>query len=117
MSDPEPEVGEGEAEQTYGDGYEPAGKLHFRGQPMHSAEEMAVPTDLAMSVGPEVASPAQGDHGLDSISGVDPHTQHAEEGSNTTHPSEQPDVISSYTGREEIAQTSGYGDEVRIRFR
>ncbi|EFJ50994.1 hypothetical protein VOLCADRAFT_103627 [Volvox carteri f. nagariensis] len=51
------------------------------------------------------------DHGLDSINGVDPLTQHAEEGSNTTHPSEQPDVISSYTGREAVSQTGGYGDE------
>ncbi|GLC44145.1 Protein phosphatase 1G [Pleodorina starrii] len=51
------------------------------------------------------------ENGIDSISGVDPLTQHAEEGSNTTHPSEQPDVISSYTGRESSAQAGGYGDE------
>ncbi|GIL47309.1 hypothetical protein Vafri_4164 [Volvox africanus] len=83
MSDPEAGLGEGEAEQAYAD----AGDQN------------------------EMPSPSDFDHGLDAISGVDPLTQHAEEGSNTTHPSEQPDVISSYTGREEQSQTGGYGDE------
>ncbi|GFR46844.1 hypothetical protein Agub_g8483 [Astrephomene gubernaculifera] len=56
--------------------------------------------------GQETPSPSQMDNGLDSIAGVDPQIQRAEEGSNTVHPSEQPDVISSYTGQEEAAQTA-----------
>ncbi|GIL70427.1 hypothetical protein Vretimale_3562 [Volvox reticuliferus] len=73
--------------------------------------QVTIWSHFASFVGSEMPSPSELDNGLDAISGVDPLTQHAEEGSNTTHPSEQPDVISSYTGREAQSQTGDYGDE------
>ncbi|KAG2451443.1 hypothetical protein HYH02_004041 [Chlamydomonas schloesseri] len=61
--------------------------------------------------GSEAPSPSRIDNGLDTIADIDPQTQHAEEGSNTAYESEQPDVISSYTGgqQEEEGQQAGNG--------
>eukprot|EP00198_Chlamydomonas_reinhardtii_P001452 XP_001690788.1 predicted protein [Chlamydomonas reinhardtii] len=61
--------------------------------------------------GSEAPSPSRIDNGLDTIIDIDPQTQHAEEGSNTAYESEQPDVISSYTGgqQEEDGEQAGNG--------
>ena len=107
MSDPEAEQGEQGYEESP---EEPGMTMQHRQTPLPTLNIYILPLGSA-GPGSEAPSPSRIDNGLDTIIDIDPQTQHAEEGSNTAYESEQPDVISSYTGgqQEEDGEQAGNG--------